>query len=569
MTPLLRAAPHGLPGVDDAGVLLVDDQPAKLLSYQAVLVGLDVTITTAGSAREALECLLRRAYAVVLVDVCMPELDGFELAAMIRDHPRFRETAIIFVSGVHLTEFDRLRGYEAGAVDYVPVPIVPEILRAKVGIFVELFRQKRQLERLNRELEGRVAERTAELQDADRRKDEFLAVLSHELRNPLAAIRTASELLSAPAISAECLGQATGVVRRQVTHLVRLIDDLVDVSRITRGTISLQRESVQVSAIIAQAAEATRPLLDTRQHVLTIQIPDPALMVDGDPARLAQVVGNLLNNAAKFTAPGGRIRIDVSQQADCVAICVKDNGIGIAADAVPRIFELFTQLGESRGRVSEGLGIGLALVRRLVEMHEGHVRVHSDGAGHGTEVIVTLPLIVANRPESPAPRGAAAPSLSPHRIIVADDNADAAAALELLLRLRGHDVRTAGDGVEALELVTAFAPRIVLLDLGMPRIDGYEAARRMRQEPNGRDLVLIALTGWGQPQDRERTREAGFDAHLTKPVSEDSLLETISALVTLRSGDASGEASGDARRRASTTDRQRPGADLPGRTDGG
>ena len=515
------------PQVDEVSVLLVDDQPQKLLSYQAILGGLDVTLVSANSAREALDQLLRRVFAVVLVDVCMPDLDGFELATMIREHPRFRETAIIFVSGVHLTEFDRLRGYSVGAVDYVPVPIVPEILRAKVTVFANLFRQTRQLERLNQELEERVTERTAELEKANERKDEFLAVLSHELRNPLAAIRAAAEMLAVPSISKENLDKTTGVIRRQVTQLARLVDDLVDVSRITRDAISLRREPVLVSAIVGQAAEATRPLFDLRGHELTIQIPDPTLTVDGDPVRLSQVVGNILNNAAKFTAPGGNVWVHAAQIGDHVAIRVKDNGIGIATDVIPKVFELFTQAGEPRDRSEEGLGIGLALVRRLVEMHDGHVRVYSDGIGRGTEVIVTLPLIEAVRPADLPEPSAELPGC---RIVLADDNEDAVAALELLLKSWGHEVKTAADGLEAVEAVAAFSPKVVLLDLGMPRVDGYEAARRIRKQPHGKDVVIIALTGWGQPQDRIRTREAGFDAHLVKPVSDEELIRTIKLL---------------------------------------
>ncbi len=511
---------------DEVSILLVDDQPQKLLSYQAILGGLDVSLVSANSAREALDWLLRKVFAVVLVDVQMPELDGFELATMIRDHPRFRETAIIFVSGVHISELDRLRGYSVGAVDYVPVPIVPEILRAKVSVFANLFRQTRQLERLNQELEQRVAERTAELEKSNQRKDEFLAVLSHELRNPLAAIRTAAELLAAPNLSEAHLDKTVGVIRRQVSHLARLIDDLVDVSRITRDAISLRREPVLVSSVVAHAVEATRPHFDLRKHELTIQITDPTLTVDGDPARLSQIVGNILNNAAKFTAPGGKIRLDVTQVGDNVAIRVKDNGIGIAKDVIPKVFDLFTQVGQREA--DEGLGIGLALVRRLVEMHEGHVRVSSDGIGRGTEVIVSLPLIAASQPQvQPEREVTRGPGC---RIVLADDNEDAVAALELLLKARGYDVRTAADGGEAVEAVQAFAPKVVLLDLGMPRVDGYEAARRIRQQKNGHDVVLIALTGWGQPQDRIRTREAGFDAHLVKPVSDEELFKTIRLL---------------------------------------
>ena len=281
-----------------------------------------------------------------------------------------------------------------------------------------------------------------------------------------------------------------------------------------------------MSSVVAHAVEATRSHFDLRKHDLTIQIADPTLTVDGDPARLSQIIGNILNNSAKFTAAGGDIRVDVRQIEKSVAICIKDNGIGIAADVIPKVFDLFTQVGQREA--DEGLGIGLALVRRLVEMHEGRVRVQSDGIGRGTEVIVTLPLIVASQPQAqPEREETRGPAC---RIVLADDNEDAVVALEMLLKTWGYEVRTAADGGEAIEAVQAFAPKVVLLDLGMPRVDGYEAARRIRQRQDGHDIVLIALTGWGQPQDRIRTREAGFDAHLVKPVSDDELRKTIRLL---------------------------------------
>ena len=518
---------------DDASVLLVDDQPAKLLSYQAILSDLDITLVTANSASEALDQLLKRAFAVVLVDVCMPELDGFELATMIRDHPRFRETAIIFVSGVHLTDLDRLRGYKVGAVDYVPVPIVPEILRAKVNIFVDLFRKTRQLERLNRDLEKRVAARTAELEEAGRRKDEFLAVLAHELRNPLAAIRTASEVISLPELQQAQVAQAASIVHRQVSQLTRLIDDLVDVSRITRGAIGLHREVVEVATIVAQAVEASRPVLDARRHLLVQHVPDHSLRVRGDHARLSQVVGNLLNNAAKFTPPGGHITLDVDRQGSKVAIRVTDDGVGIDAESLPRVFELFTQVGRSLDRGSAGLGIGLALVRRLVEMHHGHVTLHSDGLGLGTDVVVTLPLVGVTQGVATlaGTESEASPSVPACRILVADDNADAAESLALMLRMWGHDVRIASDGVEALELAEQFSPRIALLDLGMPNLNGYDTARRLREQQWCGRIALVALTGWGQPKDRDRTFEVGFDAHLVKPVTDRVLRDTLHRLI--------------------------------------
>jgi signal transduction histidine kinase len=515
---------------DDVSILLVDDQPAKLLSYRAILRGVEATLVSAGSAREALEHLLKTDFAVVLIDVIMPELDGFELAAMMREHPRFRKTAIIFVSGVALTELDRLKGYEHGAVDYVPVPVVPEILRAKVGIFVELHRKTRQLERLNRDLELRVAERTGELQEASRRKDEFLAMLAHELRNPLAAIRLAAQLIGLSELPPAQLSKSVAVIQRQVEHLVRLIDDLVDVSRITRGLIGLRRELLQVSTVVAQAIEASRPAIDARRHTLNVNVPEEALSVDGDAARLAQVLANILNNSAKFTEPGGRIDLEVRRDGPYVVIAITDSGAGIAPEVLPNVFELFTQFDRPLDRSSSGLGIGLALVRRLVEMHGGTVAAESEGLGRGTRVTVTLPVVQAASiaaPSSGRAQADAAPEVPVCRILVVDDNEDAAETLALTLRLSGHQVQTAHDGQEALDVAPRFAPHIVMLDLGMPNLNGYETATRIRAETWGRDVPLIAVTGWGQPKDRQRTVEAGFNAHLVKPVDRTEVLNAI------------------------------------------
>jgi signal transduction histidine kinase len=520
--------------IDRVNILLVDDQPAKLLTYETILGGLGDTLITANSASEALQHLLKTDIAVVLVDVCMPDLDGYELAAMIRQHPRCRRTSIIFVSAIMLTDLDRLRGYESGAVDYVPVPVVPEILRAKVGVFADLYRKTQALERLNAELEDRVAERTAALQrttdalqEAALRKDEFLAMLAHELRNPLAPIRTAVQLLRLKELSEAHRSSARDIIERQVEHLVGLIDDLLDVSRITRGMISLKREPVLLGAIVARAVETARPAVDARRHALTVEFPDELISVEGDPTRLVQVVANILHNAAKFTEPGGAIDVRVNLDRGEVLLTVSDNGIGITAEAMPRIFDLFTQAQSKAERSEGGLGIGLALVRRLTEMHGGTVDAHSDGPGCGTTVTVRLPVLASQA--APVEAAPAEPQLpvAPRRILVADDNRDAARSLALQLQLAGHDVRTAFDGIEALALADAFEPEVVLLDLGMPKLDGFETAREMRRRPWGAVATLVALTGWGQPQDRQRTGDAGFDLHLVKPVSAEHLFQAI------------------------------------------
>jgi signal transduction histidine kinase len=531
---------------DAVKILVVDDQPAKLLTYDAILSDLGEELIRANSASEALEALLKNEIAVVLADVCMPDLDGYELAAMIRQHPRCQKTSIIFVSAVMMAEPDRLRGYQSGAVDYVPVPVVPEILRAKVGIFAELYRKTRALEELNAELERRVAARTAELEattaalrEADRRKDEFLAMLAHELRNPLAPIRTAVQLLRLKELPEAHSARARDTIDRQVEHLVILIDDLLDVSRITRGMITLQREPVPASAIVARAIEITRPAIDARRHELVLALADEPLTIEGDRTRLVQIVGNVLHNATKFMDPGGRITLRVAREGESAVFAIQDEGIGIPADRIGRVFDLFTQVHGTVDGAQGGLGIGLALVRRLVEMHGGSVSARSDGTGRGTEIRVRLPLTTAAVPAAEAEPGAPQvdaeplPSQARRRILVADDNCDAAGSLALRLELAGHEVRTAQDGLEALAVARTFQPEVVLLDLGMPAMDGYETARHLRRLSWGKQARLIALTGWGQLQDRERTAEAGFDVHLVKPVSEPDLFRAIAASVAV------------------------------------
>ena len=521
--------------IDRVNILLVDDQPSKLLTYETILGGLGEHLIKASSATEALECLLKHDIAVVLVDVCMPDFDGYELAGMIRQHPRFQQTSIIFVSAILMTDLDRIRGYECGAVDYVPVPVVPEILRAKVSVFAELYRKTRDLERLNLELEQRVSERTAALeattvtlQEADRRKDEFLAMVAHELRNPLAPIRTAAQLLRVKELDESHRARARDIIERQVDHLVCLIDDLLDVSRITRGVITLRREPVLLGAVVARAVESMRHAIDTRRHELRVELPDELIAVEGDKTRLVQVIGNLLHNAAKFTDDGGRIVLKVGREGRFATIGVKDTGIGISRELLPKVFDLFTRVHASSDPGEGGLGIGLALVRRLTEMHGGTVTAHSDGVGLGAEFIVRLPLVATHTiPMEPSSDANPIPLMAARRIVVADDNHDSADVLATLLGLHGHDVRVAHDGIEVLAIADTFKPHVVLLDLGMPKMDGYETARQTRQRPWGKDAMLVALTGWGQQQDRQRTAEAGFDAHLVKPVTDSDLFHLL------------------------------------------
>ncbi|MEQ1759663.1 MAG: ATP-binding protein [Vicinamibacterales bacterium] len=398
---------------------------------------------------------------------------------------------------------------------------------SKVTVSADLQRKPHALTRLNHELEQRVAELTRELEattealrealrEADRRKDEFIAVLAHELRNPLAPIRTAVQLLRQGDLPEPHRGRARDIIERQVEHLVRLIDDLMDVSRITRGTITLVREPVSLSAVVAEAVDVARARVTAKQHELTVSLPDEDLVVDGDSTRMVQIVGNVLQNAVKFTEPGGRVALSLRRDDNEAVVTVADSGTGISAHLLPSVFELFVQSDHGQG----GLGIGLALVRRLAELHQGRVEVVSEGPGCGTTVTLRLP-VTHGTVDSPR-SGPAEVTVSPTslRVLVADDNHDAAAALQMHLRLLGHDVQVAHDGLEALAAGEAFMPELVLLDLGMPRLNGYDTAREMRRRPWGSEATLVALTGWGQPEDRRDTADAGFDLHLVKPVGE-------------------------------------------------
>jgi two-component system CheB/CheR fusion protein len=362
------------------------------------------------------------------------------------------------------------------------------------------------------------------LREADRRKDEFLATLAHELRNPLAPIRSAAKILGSPRLGERELAWSRDVIARQVQHMARLLDDLLDISRITRGRLELRRGRVGLAGIVDAAVETARPLLDARRHTLHVALPDPPPDLDADPVRLAQVLANLLTNAAKYTDPGGRIELHAQVAGGAVQVAVRDDGIGLAPEQIGRVFDMFSQVTTALDRSEGGLGIGLALVRGLVELHGGRVEARSDGPGRGSEFLVVLPLpAVREDPPRPAenPLPVAAERL--RRVLVADDNRDAAESLRLLLGLAGHEVRVAHDGPTALEIAAEFRPDTVLLDIGMPGLNGYEVATRLRALEWGGAPVLVAITGWGQEQDRRLALEAGFDHHLTKPIDPDRI----------------------------------------------
>ncbi len=393
-----------------------------------------------------------------------------------------------------------------------------------------------------KQISNELRDIAAQLSEADLRKNNFLAMLAHELRNPLAPISNALRTVQLLPWDQAAVQSAASVMERQVRQIVRLVDDLLDVSRISHGKIELRRDCVQLAQVIDWAVETSRPLLDAARHELSIALPATPVFLDADPMRLAQSFGNLLNNACKYSEPGGRIQVTAIREGDVVLVSVKDTGIGIAADRLNGVFELFSQVDQSQERSHGGLGIGLTLVRQLVGLHGGSVRAFSDGPGLGSEFVVRLPVVAAPAPAPVAPvapTSAAArcetPAATGWRILVVDDNEDSAASLALLLELSGNRTATAHDGVEALRLAETFRPEVVLLDLGLPQLNGYEVARTIRARPGGEQIVIVALTGWGQDDDLRKTREAGFDKHMVKPANYAALM---AYLATLRPVDA-------------------------------
>jgi PAS domain S-box-containing protein len=382
-----------------------------------------------------------------------------------------------------------------------------------------------------RDLERELRRRADRLAEADRRKDEFLAMLSHELRNPLAPIRNSLHILGMPDATPDLIQRARETMERQIRHMVRLVDDLLDVSRITRGKVQLRKEAVDLAVLAVRAGEAFRPLAEDKGCELIVRVPAVPVLLDADPVRLDQVLSNLLSNAVKFTGPGDRIWLDVETGDDVAIVRVRDTGFGIPQDLLPSVFELFVQVNPEIDRSQGGLGIGLTLVRSLVEMHGGRVAAHSEGVGRGTEFEVRLPLAARDKREPeelPASGRLSGPS---RRVLVVDDNQDAAESVALLLELWGHDVRITYDGWSALAEAPDFLPEFILLDIGLPGLDGYEVARRLRSDPRLDRTVLIAMTGYGQEQDRLLALEAGFSHHLVKPVDPAVLRELLAQIV--------------------------------------
>ena len=379
-------------------------------------------------------------------------------------------------------------------------------------------------------------ERSAEaLKEADKRKDEFLAVLAHELRNPLAPLRSGVELLAQDP-APEVVLQARQIMARQVEHMVHLVDDLMDLSRVNRGAIELRKESVKLRDILEAAVETARPVLEQKQHRLEVHFLPQPVMIDGDSTRLAQVFSNLLNNAAKYTEPGGRISLRVEQTSDQVMITITDTGLGIKKEDQAKVFEMFAQVNRKTDRAQGGLGIGLNIVQRLTRMHGGNITVASEGPGMGSAFTVTLPILHSGEVAAPIVRAKAADdTVKPLRILIVDDNVDAAFVLSMLLKKMDHEVHAMHGGEEAIGLVKGFRPDVVFLDIGMPGMDGYEVCRRMRKLEGLEQCHIVALTGWGQQEDKDRAKEAGFDKHLVKPTDRETIIQLLADFSEARS----------------------------------
>ncbi|WP_299785907.1 response regulator [Ramlibacter sp.] len=671
------ASPQDSP--EKVNILVVDDLAEKHIVFRTILEELDQNIVSARSGQEALKFILEMEFAVILLDVNMPDIDGLETASLIRQYKKSAQTPIVFITA-YVDELQARRGYALGAVDYIPSPVVPEVLRSKVRVFVELFRMNRQLQKqaaqrealarseaaraaaedaihradflaeasqvLSRSLnlddtiaavldlcvpmlceraivgipdkdggvrrlemhpapraddpevftpELRVVadrvirdkqfqlatlgdERSAAIcplmagdeirgalallgtgdsfdpprialirefasrasiamenarlysavQEADRRKNEFLAMLAHELRNPLAPIRNAVHILASAEELPPKLAWARDVIGRQADHMARLIDDLLDVSRIVQGKVAVKPEKLQLATLIERSVEASSPRLGAREQELDVVLPTENIELEGDAVRLSQVLSNLINNACKFSPTGSRICLHASYREGELQILVKDEGAGIAPEFLPHMFDLFAQADQSLDRSQGGLGIGLTLVKHLVELHGGRVWATSEGLGKGAQVTIALPAkVVASQPAAPLPgvthRSAPATAM-PSRILVVDDLAASAETLMTLLEMEGFEVRVANEGQEALDIAREFRPDVVLLDIGLPGMNGFEVALGLRSLPESQHALLIALTGYGEAESRSRSAQAGFDFHMVKPADVNALL---------------------------------------------
>ncbi len=494
-------------------ILNVDDNDGARYAKTRVLLHAGFEVIEAATGQAALDQVRAHGPALVLLDVRLPDISGIDVCSLIKRDPQTRSTLVLQTSAAAVQTLDKVRALDGGADSYLTEPIEPAELVANVRALLRLHRAEEAL------------------RDADRRKDQFLATLAHELRNPLAPIRNAVELMDPKYHAADAaVRDARMIARRQVEHLSRLVDDLLDVSRITHGKIALRMESVDIASAVAMAVEANQPSIEKKHHTLRVSVPDEPCVIRGDPIRVGQVIGNLLSNAAKYTPDGGEIELDAHRADGAVSVSVRDNGIGIPPEELSDVFNLFMQSADSLARSEGGLGIGLSLARTLTELHGGTVEARSDGPGKGCEFVVRLPLAAPPEHAAALPRTApAAGTQIKRRVMIVDDSVDGAESMCVLLEMLGHDVRVMYDGASALDAAAQFRPEVVILDIGLPDVDGYQVARALRAQPATAGALLIALTGYGQDSDRQRTRAAGFDHHLVKPASLDDVERAIAA----------------------------------------
>ena len=532
-------------------ILIVDDEPRNLSVLESILDDPEYLLVRAGSADEALLALVSDQFALLILDIRMPDMTGFELADIIKQRRKTAQVPIIFLTAYYNEDQHILEGYGSGAVDYLHKPVDPQILRSKVAVFAELFRKSRdanlanralseevavrrhaeeQLRELNETLEQRVAARTEELREANRLKDEFLAMLGHELRNPLAAITNAIQVICTAEGDTQRAGTALTLLDRQTRNLRRLVDDLLDVARITRGRIELRRESVDVLQVIGHAIDVVRPSLNEGEDIEVEVLAAGPLRVDADVTRLEQCIANMLLNAIKYTRHDRMIKVTVEKEQSEVVIAVADNGIGIAPELLSRVFELFAQADQSLDRSQGGLGIGLFICRRLIELHGGKISASSEGAGRGARFHITLPLLPDAFEPAPAPPVTTAPGVAAadKRVLIVDDNVDSAVSLSWLLNEEGYSVQIAHDGVGGHKAAHDFKPDIILLDIGLPGMNGYELGQRLRADGFS-NAYMVAITGYARESDVEKARAAGFDCHFAKPVDLDKLIEKLAS----------------------------------------
>lgn len=498
--------------------LLVDDLEENLIALEALLKRDNLVLLKAKNGLDALELLLQYDIALALLDVQMPGMDGYELAEHMRGMERTKHIPIVFLTAAASDHNRQFRGYDAGAVAFLQKPLNPHLLKNKANVFYELRRQQQEITHLLEE-SRQYAEA---LKAADRRKDEFLATLAHELRNPLAPIKNGIQLLKLDFERGN--GRSlVSMMDRQLKHVIHLIDDLLDMSRVSQGKIDLDKQTINLVDAINIATEASEPLIKERAHQLSTQLPTQPVWIYADLTRIAQIISNLLNNAAKYTPQGGTLALHATAEDGEAVISVRDNGLGIEKEMLSNIFELFTQVDSSLKRSEGGLGIGLALVKHLVAMHDGTIHADSEGLDKGTVFTLRLPL--AEAPTS-ATSGEAAEEENTSdilNVLVVDDNHPSGQTVGWMLEAMGHHYTLAASGAEAITLAQRINPDVILLDIGLPDKTGYEVCEELRRDPRFAKTLFIAQTGWGQEKDRAQAKAAGFDHHLVKPVDMDKL----------------------------------------------